>query len=364
MKFTSKLENIKKVLESVIYLVDNNPTLPVLNNILFKVAGKRLTLSATNLESAIKYSLEVDVKNEGELTLPAKILANYISFLEGEKVEFESTGDNVTVKCGKSKTKIKGLSANEFPILPEVENLFSIKLKGAELEKALKETTFVCSLNATRPVLSGVYFFSNEKGVNLVATDGYRLSEKQILTEVKTGKKAEVIIPARVLNELQKMAKNMEELEIMVGQNQVVFRMDGIELFSRLIDGNFPNYKAIIPNEFHTTVHIKTREITSAVRQMSVFARDNNNTLNLKTGENEIIISANANQVGEGETSFSAKIEGDAQSINLNYDFLLSALGVINSEEVILKLKDKNSPVILQPANEDSFLHLIMPLKS
>lgn len=364
MKFISNLENIKRVLESVSYLVDNNPTLPVLNNILFKVAGKRLTLSATNLESAIKYSLEVQVKNEGEITIPAKTLVNYISFLEGENVEFESVGDDILVKCGKSKTKIRGLNSSEFPILPEVENLFSVKLNSDELEKALKETTFVCSVNSTRPVLSGVYFFSTEKGVNMVATDGYRLSEKQIQTEIKANKKAEVIIPARALNELQKLVKNMDELEITVGQNQVAFRVDGIELFSRLIDGNFPNYKAIIPNEFNTTVKIKTKEIISAVRQMSVFARDNNNTLNLKTSEGELNINANANQVGEGETSISAEIDGENQSINLNYDFLLSALGVMNSETVILKLKDKNSPIILQPEKEENYLHLIMPLKS
>lgn len=364
MKFTCDLNTFRNALDIVSKSVDTNPTLPVLNNILFHVSGKRLTLSATNLESAARYSFEVNVKNEGSITLPAKVLNSYVSFLNTETIELNSTGDDVLIQAGKSKTKIKGLPTNEFPILPEVEKIISVKIKSQDLETALKQTTFVCSTNATRPTLSGVYFYHTEDKLVLVATDGYRLSEKIIPAIIKSTKKLQIIIPSRVLNELQKILDLHEDLEIIVGENQIVFKVDGVEMFSRLIEGNFPDYKVIIPKETKTTSTLQTTELLTATKQMGVLARDNNNSLKLETDTDSITLTAFANQVGEGESVLDAKNDGEKQTIQLNHEFLLSALNIIQSSEITLKFKDQSSPVIIQPKNDPQFLHLIMPLKS
>lgn len=365
MKFSCDLEKIKKALDQVGRIVDPNPTLPVLNNILLKVSGKRLTLIATNLESAIKYSFEVNIKNEGDVTTPAKVFVNYINLLTGSEVEFEKKGDDLKIKSKNSTTTIKGLPITEFPLLPEVEKKYTLNFKSKDFKKALHQTTFVCSNNTTRPVLSGVCFCYKNEEFNIVSTDGYRLSERKIEIEKKPEDSFEVIIPGKILNEVEKsVTQDDQDIECIIGENQVVFRIDGVELFSRLIKGNFPDYKVIIPSEQKTTISVKTSEILSAVRQIGVLARDNSNSLKLETGDNNIKISTNASQVGEGESNLEAKTEGDAQNINLNSEYLLAALNIFKSEEVKLILKDNKSPIIIRPQGEENFLHLIMPLKS
>lgn len=364
MKFNCSTEKLKYALELVSKSVDANPTLPILNNILFQVGGKHLTLSATNLESAIKYKLEVEVINEGEITLPAKILVNYVSFLNEENVELSTINNEVTIKSGKSKTKIKGLAANEFPIVPNINSEISFEITSKELEKAIKKTHFICAQNNTRPVLAGIYLVCDEDEMAVVATDGYRLAEKVIKLE-KRQENFGVVVPVRTMNELIKSLATAEKTEVIIGENQVMFKVGQTELYSRIIEGKFPDYKVIIPKEEKTISELKVSHLIAGVRQMSVLAHDNNNSIKIKTTPNSILLTASTNQVGEGEVEIPAVTTGEEIEVTLNSDFMLSALNSFEDTDIKIIFKDNSAPVVMRPVNADpNFLHLIMPLKS
>lgn len=363
MKFNCSTESLRSALEIIGKSVDTNPTHPILNNFLLELAGRRLTLSATNLESTIKHSIEVEVINEGSITIPARIFSNYVGFLNEEKVEVSVINDEVEIKSGKSKTKIKGLPASEFPILPKIEKALSFKLPAKALEKAIRKTTFVCTVNNTRPVLSGVYFKSNENELNIVSTDGYRLSEKIIPLASKV-ENFEVIIPVRTLNEISKALTKVEEAEMIIGENQVMFKAGDTELFSRIIEGKFPDYQVIIPTEVNTTATVKTAQLLSALRQMGAISNDNNKSIKIKSTINSLQVLASVSQVGEGQVELPAVIDGEEIVINLNAEFMIVALNNFEAEEIKIQFKNNTSPVIFRPVSEEQYLHLIMPLKS
>lgn len=347
--------------------VSQNVTLPVLNNILIKTEGKEMFFAATNLEIAIKYHLQIDVRNEGAITVPAKLFTNYISLLPDEKVEL-SLSDTLTlnIKSSSSQTKIKGIHPDEFPLIPKTEKETTVVVPAKELEKAINQVVFAASLNTSRPVLSGVYFLFEKGSLRLVATDSYRLAERKISTKKdKEGERVECIVPARTVMELGKLIqKSTGEVEINISKNQILFVFGAIELTSRLIEGKFPDYERIIPKTSKTKVLVSVAELELAAKRVSLFAREDSNSVKMSvTNDGKMLLSTEETKVGEEKAELPITIEGENNKIAFNAQYLLDALPTTGEEKVFIELNDKLSPIVVRPQKNTEYTYIIMPLK-
>lgn len=347
--------------------VSPNNTLPVLNNILVKTEGKKVFLAATNLEIAINFWTEADVKNEGGITIPAKLITNYVNLLKEEDLELKlEEGLNLNINSSSSQTKIKGISSEEFPLIPKVEKPQVLKVGSKQLEEGIEQVVFAASTNISRPVLSGVLLEAEGNTLKLVATDSYRLAEKKITLEKKVEEKISCIVPARTVMEVGKIVAGQEgkEVEIQVTRNQALFKIDHIELTSRLIEGVFPDYEKIIPKSTKTKVEVGIEDFILAVRKVSLFVMETNNSIKLTaTNDDKLVVATEETQIGEERAEVPIKMQGDNNKIALNAQFLLDVLNNIGTEKVILEIDSKLAPAVIKPAKKNGYIHIIMPLK-
>lgn len=367
MKLSCFQKDLSFALNVVSLAVSPSTTLPVLNNILLKTVGGKLYFSATNLEIAINYSINADVRNEGAITIPAKLITNYISLLEDSEVEIKLE-DNTTLflKTKSSQTKIKGISPDEFPLIPKIEKETTIEISANILADAIDSTVFSAAAAGTRPVLAGVYMKAEKNTLKMVATDSFRLAEKKVKLNKKTEKAIECIVPVRTLLELGRILSNKEEeatVEISISKNQILFSLNGIELISRLIEGRFPDYEKIIPRATRTKLEAPVDHLSVATKRVTLFAKENNNSIKLAaTNDGKLQISTDETSVGEEKAEVDIKIEGENNKIALNSQYLLDVLGHIK-ENVFIEMDEKLTPVIVRPAKKEDYLYIIMPLK-
>ncbi len=369
MKLVCTQQALENALNIVGKAITQNTTLPVLNNVLLNAEGSRLIFSGTNLEVAIQCYINAEVKGEGAITVPARLLQSYISLLKEEKVELSVDENNsLLVESGSSHTKIKGIAAEEFPIIPSVnkDNVFIVNRK--ELEQGITQTVFAAAANSTRPVLSGLLFDLRNGVFKLVATDSYRLAEKRIA--VKDGLKFELqaLVPAKIVGELGKILNKatVEEVEITISKNQILFVVGEVRMISRLIEGKFPDYEKIIPKQGKTKISVKTDDLSLVVKRVALFARENNNNIKCAiTNDDKMVISTDETKVGEEKAEISGKVDGENNKIALNSQFLLDVLNYIQAPEIIIELDDKLSPAVIKNATEaeKTYLYIIMPLK-
>jgi DNA polymerase III subunit beta len=366
MRLNCSQKDLSNALSITNRAVGVNNTLPVLNNVLVKAEGKKLYFTATNLEIAISYWIEADIKNEGEITIPSKLLTNYINYLKDEKVDISlEGGDSVLVKTSDSKTKIKGIAATEFPTIPVVEKEGGFTISSRDLEVAIKQVSFAASLSSTRPILTGIYFEIGKDKLKMVATDSYRLAEKTLKIKNSTGD-ISCIVPVKTILELGSilsMIKEPSDIEVIISKNQIFFSLVKTKITSRLIEGQFPNYQQVIPKSSKTQTNLSISELSLALKRINLFAKENNNKILLKLGKEGIIITTDVTQFGVGEVEIKSKIEGEDNEIALNSQFMLDVLGNLETSEVTLKLGDKTNPAVFTPANKEDYIHIIMPLK-
>jgi DNA polymerase-3 subunit beta len=366
MRVIISQEALLESLKIVSRAVSGQNTLPVLGNILIKSEGKKLYFAATNLEISISTSCEAIVKNEGAITVPAKILTSYTSLLEkAEDVELTvSEGMTLEIQSKTSKTKIKGISSDEFPAIARVEGGTKLELDAKQFRKAVHEVAFAAQENASRPILSGVFFKTNKKELRMVATDSYRLSEKILHLESES-ESTSCVIPVRTVFEADRLAVNDEKITITIVENQVMFSVNGTELTSRLIEGQFPDYQQIIPKSSSTTAEIERDKFELAVRRVSIFAKENNQHMKLEfLNDGTLTVSTDATEIGEEKTTIPIKIDGGSNAIALSSDYVLDLLGALSNEEKIkIKLEGKMNPAVMSPVEKSDFTHLIMPLK-
>jgi len=369
MKASINQNDFLEGLKSVSRVVSGQNTLPVLGNILIKAEGKRLYLSATNLEISISTHCEADVKNEGAITIPAKILTAYVSLLKKEDdVELQLTdGLTLSLKSASSKTKIKGISAEEFPKITLVEGGTDIELAGKDFRSLVQEVAFAAHENAARPILSGTYWQIQEKELRVASTDSYRLSEKFLTLKNPVREKIASVVPVRALLEADRMLNTEEGLDVkmLFSENQVMFIMGNTHLVSRLIEGQYPDYQQIIPKNTETTVTVSKEELILAVRRVSIFARENNQHMKLVfLNDNTMTVSTDSTQVGEEITTLPIEIQGATNTIALNADYVLDILGALKGEKIRIEMQQKMNPAVFKSEKGEDFTHLVMPLKN
>ncbi|MDP2685205.1 MAG: DNA polymerase III subunit beta [bacterium] len=365
MKLICTQENLSRGLQLVSHIASKNISLPILSNVLIEVKKGDIKLSTTNLEMGIVCEVRGKVEAEGAFTVQAKTISDYINLLPKENVTLELVDQNLKIQSENSKTLMKGLEASEFPLIPQVDPETEIEIKGKILKNALNAVSFAVSYDETRPEINGVFFSFNEKKLTLVATDSYRLAEKSIDLENNIPEKG-FIVPIKTIQELVRIIDEEEEmLKIKISDNQILFLVGGAQLSSRLIEGQYPDYKQIIPTEQKTSITLDTTDFINTIKRASLFCKAGSNDILLKflVNKNEVHVSANNLQIGESEAKQSADVEGQDNDIIFNYRFLLEGLQNIEEPECILNINTNTNPGLLKPKKESNYVYIIMPIK-
>jgi len=372
MKLTVSQAQLAHGLGVVSRAVSPRSTLPVLANILMATDEGRLRLSATNLELGITCWIGAQVEQEGSVTIPSRIFSDLVNALPGDKVDLALTSRTQTlnIHCGTSNFDIKGIDADEFPPMPIPDLSSAVELNISDFKEMIHQVGFAASTDEARPVLQGVLLEIDDNQMSLAATDGFRISVRSAQLSHPVSNPVKVIIPARSLSELARIAINGNETISMVippDRGQAIFHLKEAELVTQLIEGSFPDYRAIIPPSFKTRMVISTSEFLKACRQSEIIAREGNNVirLNLQPGADapgSIEFSTQSEEMGSGEVVVDANIEGPQLLIAFNVRFLCEVLEVINTPNTVLETNANNTPGLITPVGDDSYKHVIMPM--
>ncbi|HPM28058.1 MAG TPA: DNA polymerase III subunit beta [bacterium] len=364
MKIECTQNNLQKGLAFVSRSVGTRTTMPVLANVLLKTEGGRLRLSATDLEIGVSVFVGSKVDKEGAVTLPARLLSEFVANNNDEKIVINVDGEQASVSSAHYSAKIKGINASEFPNIPEISPDFEVEVGALDFRDAINQTVFAASIDDTRPILSGVLIKAEENNLKMVATDSFRLAEKTISLEKKVTRKTQVVVPARTMVELVRLLEGSEEkVRLRVGENQVAFIIGDIYLVSRVIEGAFPDYEQIIPAEVPVHSKVKRRELVDAMKVSTLFARDNANNVKIKVSSMQIEILATSPQLGENTSRVDAKTTGDELEIAFNAKYILDTLMVMKGEEVDMGFVGKINPCVFKSPHDKTFLCIIMPLR-
>lgn len=366
MKITVTQEKLSKALNNVSRIAIGKVTLPILNNVLIRVDKKKVSLITTNLDMAIEDFLPVSSSEDGVVTVPAKLLAEFISNLpKGEKIEITSKDTKVTIKAGKYSSTINGALADDFPELPEINEKKAViyKIGVDEFKTSIGQVIIASSNDLTRPALTGVYFNTSDNTLAIAATDGYRLAEKKLIDKVESEVKA--IVPASSLQEvLRSISDDVEEVEISFNEDLVRFRLGEVEVISKLIDASFPDYQKLIPKDSNIEAILNREELTRVTKLAALFARSVGGSIICETITPDIFsVKSIANEFGENDSKIETTIE-KAGKINLNSRFLLDALNALDEKELEIKFSDRIAPVVIRNKKNHNYTHIIMPLNS
>lgn len=381
MKFSCTQQNLKQALLNVAHIAGKNINLPILNNILINAQEGGIEFVTTDLEIGATCSIRGKVDGAGSFTVNAKLLSDYINLLPNARVDCELREGEFYIVCENFKTNIKGEDAVDFPLIPKVERSNVFSFNGQELKQALLEVIFAAAANETRIELSGVYFELNNELV-LAATDSYRLAERTIRCHEHNSSPdglKKIIIPTKTLQEVVRIVSNVKgeevvpeklnhDVRIFFSDNQVLFTYNNFELVSRVIEGQYPDYRQIIPNigqEQKTVATIDRLELTRAIKASSLFSKTDVNDVNLDFSRagHHIVVSALNGSSGSSTIEVDADVSGKDNSIVLNYRYLLDGLNNTASERVVLEVVDANTPCMLKLEERSDYIYLIMPIR-
>lgn len=343
-------------------------SLPILGNILLRAEKGLLYLISTNLEVAIETYIGGKIEEPGSFTVPATLFFSHLNFLPDNSLSLEVQNNELCLEYKNGQTKIKGLPAEDFPIIPRLEKKNGLKLSGQELKKSLQRVIIACSASEVRPEISGILFQQQDKELTLVGTDSYRLAERKLSLKEKAGEAGEVkkiLVPLKTCQELLRIL-NEDNLEIFFSENQILFSQGPTSIISRIVQAEFPNYQEIIPKNFVTKAITGRDELIKSIRGASPFSKTgvNDISLDFSPASGTITVSSLNPQAGETKLEIKAEIFGKKNSLSLNYRYILEGLASISSSEVSIEIIDESSPVVLKPSPEENFLYLLMPIKT
>lgn len=378
MKVNILKENLNDGLNIVNRVAGKNLTLPILNNILLTTEQNFLNLSATDLELGIKYWSLVKTEKEGKITIPAKILSSFIGSLPNKKLTLEVKDQVLSIDCEKQKTKIKGLSAEEFPIIPEIEDKDFFEIDAQVLCEGISQVVDFTTPNQTRPELSGVYLNFQKERVQITATDSFRLAEKTLSLKDGVSQDRAFILPQKAARELVNIfSEKNGKIKLFFSPNQVLFEYPmtetphpQIQIISRLIEGEYPDYQGIIPKNYEIQIVLEKNELLNQVKTASIFSgRTNEIKIKVTPKKEEIEILAENPELGENKSVLSGKVSGDSAKakeveVIFNYRFLIDGLAKIKSSKVLFEINGEEGPAVLRPENDSSYLYVVMPIKT
>lgn len=374
MKVMCPQEGLARGLGIVGRAVATRSTLPILSNILIQTDDGRLKLSATNLEIGIRCWVKADVADAGAITVPARLLGEFVHQLPTGTVTLDLNGRNQTMRLSadRHKAEIKGIDAADFPVLPTIDEGVRFSVGTKTFKEMIQQVVIAAATDDARPVLTGVLLVADPDvgRLTLAASDGFRLSVRESELDAPIDGRVSVIVPARALAELQRVAPDDDEtisIALPAARNQVLFQLKDIDIVSQLIEGNPPDYEKIIPTAAATRVVINTKAFLGAARIASSFARDAANVVRLKLSPGDeiggsVTISAQSAEVGGNESEIEAAVDGEAMEVAFNARYLLDVLGVVGSDQIVLEVASPSSPGVFRPADKTPFTHIIMPM--
>ena len=373
MKLSCLQENLNRGLGIVGRAVATRSTLPITQNILLSAEESRLKLSATNLEMATTCWIGAKVEQEGTITIPARLLIDFVNSLPNELIEITLPANSHTLelKSGRFQAHINGIAAEDFPPIPQVSDGLITNIEVDALREGIAQVVFVAATEESRPVLTGINIEFDGSELNLAAADGFRLAVHKITLGSPVSEKSTVIIPARTLNELNRLLADQEEpVEITINQqkSQVLFRLKDAELVSQLIQGSFPNYSQVIPQSYTTRAVVDINEFLRVSKMSSIFARDASGIVRLvitpgaELTPGKITVSAQAEEVGSNVSEIDALVDGEEAKIAFNVKYLSDVLSVLHQSQVALEVTTSSSPGVIRPIGEDNYVHVVMPM--
>jgi DNA polymerase III subunit beta len=367
MKIICTQENLSRGLNIVSQAIGTDTTLPVLANVLLQTEDGRLKLSATDLETGISIFIGGKVEKTGTITVPAKLLAEYIKSLPAEKVELFTKDNILTLTAGSYTASLNGIDPEEFPLIPKIDDKEICTVPADLFAEGINRTAFAAANDESRPELAGVFISFEEKTINLAATDSYRLAESIVTGAVRKGKKQTAIIPAKTLLELNHIIGEQADgqLKISLSENQMMFQYGNASLITRLVEGQFPNYKEIIPDSFQTEGLFKREELLQNIKITGLFSKIGANDIKFEFNipAKETSLYAASSQVGKNNSKIKGGIKGETTQSIFNYRYLLDGLNGIKSAEVKFNTNGSSGPGIIQPADSKNYTYVVMPIK-
>lgn len=362
MKFSVSKEKLLAGLQTVQNVVSTRTTLPILSNVLLQAEGDQLRLTTTDLDVGVSGGITAQIEKPGATTLPARRLANIVRELPAAEIIVEVDSKNVaSIRCGQSFFKILGLPEEEFPPLPKQTDARTFTIGQGILRDALKKTSYAISTDETRYVLNGILFSFKENKLTLVATDGRRLALVDLEVEFPRSQEIDIIVPTKAVTELGRLLGDEGEVRLSVEDNQVAFQIGDTLLASKLIEGNYPNYRQVIPAEAKERVTLERELFLNAVHRVALLSSEKSNSVKLVFTKNNIEIAANTPDVGEARESLAVAYKGREFSIAFNPEFLQAPLRVLTNDEVYLDMIDEMSPGVIKI--QSPFLYVLMPMR-
>jgi DNA polymerase-3 subunit beta len=367
MKFTITREQLQEGLTAVAAAVPTKTTLPVLANILLEATKDGLRLSGTDLDIAVGTTVPAAVDQEGAITLPARKLVELVRELPSAGIRMTTQGEQrVTIECGRSKFKLLGLPREEFPSFPQVTFDGSSRTTARELQKLIAHVAFAASTEESRPVLNGVLWQLLPDRMRMVATNGHRLAKMEIPMQSAAAQQAELIVPPKALEQFRKLFGPDDEIEIGRSDNHLGFRSATTQVFTRLIEGPYPNYEQVIPRENDKVATVEKASLMSALRRMSIVASDQTHRIRMAFGDGSCRLSVTTPDLGEAQEEITVSYEGEALDIGFNANYLLEVLKYMPTDEVRLTFKAPERAATVEPVGWDdpaAYLTLVMPLR-
>jgi len=365
-------ENLARGLGVVSRAVSSRATLPVLANVLLKTENNGLKLTATNLEIGINCWVPGKVEAEGEITVPAKLLTDLVTSLPNQRIDLQLSAKDRTLKvsCGGSRSSIKGIDADEFPVVAAIGDAPATSVEARSLREALGEVVFAAASDESRPILTGVLTKLSGDAMTLAAADNYRIAVRTVTMAKAVSPELSIVVPARSYAELMRVLPDSDEqIEMTVTPNksQVLFHVDGIDLVSRLIEGQFPNYEPVIPTSHGSRAVIDRESFLAGARRASIFARDSANIVKVELGGEAgegVAITAHAADVGDNADTLEAAVEGQPTTIAFNARYLIDVLANLGAEQAALELSGPLAPGVIRGIGKDDYVHVIMPVRT
>jgi DNA polymerase III subunit beta len=367
MNLTIAKDQIIAGLQAVQNVVSTRTTLPILSNVLLRASEGRVEFTATDLDVTVACSVEAKVTKPGATTVPVKKLFGIVRELNGGEIEIETDDKNVTsIRSGSSYFKIHGLAAEEFPPLPKFKDDKKVGLQQETVRAMLKKTSFAVSTDESRYVLNGIFISLKEGKMTLVATDGRRLALVDEEVEISEKSAGEFIVPAKAINELNRLLQGKGEVELKFGENQASFALKdekgfSVLLITKLIEGNYPNYRQVIPGEAKERIPINREELLQALRRAEIMTSEKANSVKLTFGRNQLAITANSPEVGEARETLAVNYKGKEMAIAFNPRYLIDPLAALTEDEIFIELIDELSPGVVKI--NGPFLYVVMPMR-
>ena len=361
MKLQVTQENLAKALNTVARVASTRNTLPILSNVLLKTANNRLSISATNLDIAISHQIGSKITSTGSITVPARLMQDFVTSLPDSVLDLELKDNKLSITTDKYQSTINGISADDFPVMPAIKDAAAWEAPAAELKAALQKVVFAASNDDARPVLTGVYFHTLAGEALIAATDSYRLAEYNL---GKHRGKLNFLVPSNAAADLLRIIGDQEEkIIISHDEQQVMFLAGDVTLVARLIEGNYPDYRKLIPTKFATVAKMSRQDFLNVAKVSALFARESAGSITINASGTAVSINAIASQLGENTAEADAQVKGGGE-VTLNSRYLIDALNAFSGETIEFCFNGKLEPCILRSTDGPNYTHLVMPLRS